>query len=312
MNLQQLEYLVALDQYKSFSKAAEVCFITQATLSTMIKKLEAELDMVLFDRKNNPIITTECGKVVVEEAKSVLKHTHRIKGLQAELQGNIEGEIAIGIIPTIAGNLLHRLIPVVLHKYPKLKLIIKEITTENIVQQIKQGTLDAGIITTPIVGIGLEEELLYYELLMLYGNLEQIDLEYLSPKDLNHQKLWLLEQGNCLNNQVVNLCALTRKPLNENLDFHPNSFDSLLSMVDSVDGLTVVPELFVLDLPERRKSKIKAFQAPHPVREVSLVYHRPFAKKRFIDLLVNEIQALIKPLLKTQHFENKDMQIADI
>ena len=139
MNLQQLEYIVALDKYKSFSKAAESCFITQATLSTMVKKLEEELDVVLFDRKTNPIITTDCGQELIKEAQEILIHSHRLKEYSSQIRGKIEGELKIGVIPTVAGNLLHRVLPKILAKYPQLKLIIQEITTENIVQKLKMG-----------------------------------------------------------------------------------------------------------------------------------------------------------------------------
>jgi LysR family hydrogen peroxide-inducible transcriptional activator len=117
MNLQQLEYIIALDNYKSFSKAAEACFITQATLSTMVKRLEEELDVVLFDRKTNPIITTDCGKEIIEEAKKVVFHKNYLVELAHQVKGKIEGEIKIGIIPTIASNLLHRILPVIFHSF---------------------------------------------------------------------------------------------------------------------------------------------------------------------------------------------------
>jgi DNA-binding transcriptional LysR family regulator len=121
MNLQQLEYIVALDKYKNFSKAAESCFITQATLSTMVKKLEEELEVVLFDRKTNPILTTDCGRELIKEAQEILYHSKKLKEYSSQLKGKIEGELRIGIIPTIAGNLLHRVLPTLLLKYPFLK-----------------------------------------------------------------------------------------------------------------------------------------------------------------------------------------------
>lgn len=312
MNLQQLEYIVALDKFKSFSRAAETCFITQATLSTMVKKLEEELGTVIFDRKTNPIITTDVGKSIVEEAKKVLLHSSNLKQISSNINAKTEGELRIGIIPTVAGNLLHRILPLLLENYPQLKLTIQEITTSNIVKQLKSGELDVGILSTPLNMPELEEDILYYEKLMVYGKAKQNNTVYLSPKDLTNEKIWLLEQGNCLTNQIVNVCSLTSKQLSSNLKFSPNSFDSLLNIVDNLKGLTLIPELYFADLPEERKANVRDFEAPFPVREISMVYHRPYAKLRLITVLAEEIKQTILPLLHTTKLKNSDMMIAKV
>jgi LysR family hydrogen peroxide-inducible transcriptional activator len=310
MNLQQIEYIVALDKFKSFSKAAEACFITQATLSTMVKKLEEEFDMVIFDRKTNPIITTDCGKEIIEEAKRILIHINNLKNLPSKLKGKIEGELKIGIIPTIASNLLHRIIPNLLNKYPNLKLKINEITTSNIIAQLKTGGIDVGIVSTPLQKNEFEEKILYYEKLMVYGKIKNNQKEYLSPKDIAYEKIWLLEEGNCLSDQIMNVCSLSAKKVNTNFDFKPNSFDSLLNMVDITNGLTLIPELYVLDLSKEKKGKVANFKTPYPVREVSLIYNRPYAKLRLINALGKEIKQTILPILHTSKLKNKEMIIA--
>ena len=130
MNIQQLEYIVALDKYKSFSRAAEACFITQATLSTMVKRLEIELELTIFDRKGNPLITTDCGREIINEAQIVLRHSNRIKQLADEQKLNIVGNLKIGIIPTVAGNLLHRILPGILAKYPQYAHLFNDKNSE--------------------------------------------------------------------------------------------------------------------------------------------------------------------------------------
>lgn len=312
MNLQQLEYIVALHKYKSFSKAAEACFITQATLSTMVKRLEDELDLVLFDRTSTPVITTDDGQAIVREAQKALFHGNRMKQLSSELRHKIEGELRIGIIPTVAGNLLHRILPGLLTKYPQLTLTIQEIPTAEIVKQLKAGELDLGLVSTPLKQVDLEEDLLYYEKLLVYGNINTSKTKYLSPKDLIDENMWLLEEGNCLADQVINLCMLNTKKVAGNLNFNPNSFDSLLHLVDSMKGLTLVPELFCIDLPASRRKKVRDFSAPYPVREISAVYYRPYAKQRLIDAVSQEIKTLIVPLLETNKLKNKDMKIAKL
>jgi len=310
MNLQQLEYIVALDQLKSFSKAAEACFITQATLSTMVKKLEEELDLVIFDRKTTPVITTECGKAVVEEAKKVVHHAQQLRYISAEVRGKIEGELHLGIIPTVAGNLLHRILPELLEKYPNLKLKIQEIPTEHIIEKLRSGTLDAGIVSTPLKEKDLEERILYYEKLMVYGNNGRTSNTFRSPKEIPQDNIWLLEQNNCLTDQIINLCSLNTKTMHENLHFQPNSFDTLLNIVDQMQGLTLIPELYCHDLPKEKKKKVSHFTAPHPVREISMVYHRPYAKFRLIDAVSEQINRLVVPELGTSSLKNSQMKIA--
>lgn len=312
MNLQQLEYIIALDKYKSFSKAAEACFITQATLSTMVRKLEEELDLVLFDRKTNPIITTESGREVISEAQKVLFHSKRLRQLSADLQGRIEGELRIGIIPTVAGNLLHRVLPSILEKFPDLTLYIQEITTANIIQQLKSGRIDVGIVSTPLNTRNLEEEILYYEKLMVYGEVQDSNTRYLTPDEFSEEKFWLLEEGNCLADQIANVCSLKSRKLNSNLQFQPNSFDSLLNIVDQMKGITLIPELYCKDLPEVRRERVKDFAAPYPVREISMVYYRPYVKPKLIEALAGEIRRIIVPVLETGKLKNSEMKIARI
>lgn len=312
MNIQQLEYIVALDTYKNFSKAAESCFITQATLSTMIKRLEDEIDVVLFDRKKTPIITTDCGKEIIEEAKLVLFHKNKLKEISLDIKGKIEGSLRIGIIPTIAANLLHRILASVMRKYPKLKLTILEITTQNIIDKIKKGELDMGIVSTPLLDDEMEEKILYYEKLMVYGNSDSLKTKYLNPNDLANHKIWLLEKENCLADQITNICSLQKKETLNNLDFQPNSFDSLLNIVDNFDGLTLIPELYFLDMPLERKKNVRDFVSPFPVREVSIIYHRPYAKFRLIEAISKEIKTIIEPLLESSQLKNSEMMIAKI
>lgn len=312
MNLQQLEYIVALDKYKSFSKAAEACFITQATLSTMVKKLEEELEFVLFDRKSNPIITTDGGNEIIKEAQKILAHSSRLKQIASEFNGIVEGELNIGIIPTVAGNVLYRIIPSLLKKYPNLKLNIQEITTNQIISKLKTNEIHAGIVSTPLGINEFEEEILYYEKLMVYGdNIQKIN-KYKSPKELNPEKIWLLEEGNCLTDQIINVCNLKSKKTDLKLNFQPNSFESLLNIVDELKGLTLIPELYYLDLSTQRKKKVKDFVAPYPVREISMIYFRPYAKTHLINAVSKLIINEIRPILETFKMKNSEMKIAKI
>ena len=312
MNIQQIQYIVALDKFKSFSKAAEACFITQATLSTMVKKLEEELDVIIFDRKTNPIITTESGQKIIAEAQKIVLHINKLKDVSSEIRGNIEGELNIGIIPTVASNLMHRIIPVLTSKFPNLKLNFQEITTENIIRKLKDDLLDVGIVSTPLNIKELEEEIMYYEKLLVFGTLTNSNTKYLSPKEISNEKVWLLEQGNCLTDQIINVCSLNTKKMENNLNFQPNSFDSLVNIVTNLKGLTLIPELYFNDLSEDKKAMVKDFTKPYPVREISMVYYRPYAKLRLIEAVSNEIKSIIIPQLQTSKLKNNEMKIAKI
>ena len=312
MNLQQLEYILAVEQFKNFSRAAEHCNVTQATLSAMVKKLEEELELTIFDRKATPILATDSGLIILEEAKKVLLHAQLLRDKAFSINGKIAGKLKIGIIPTIAGTLLPKITRLILDKHPELEIEIQEITTQNIIKQLRDGHIDAGILATPLNIDDIEENILYYEALMVYGNFDE-EKQYLMPEEIRENKIWLLEEGHCLRVQFINLCHLKKKEkLPKNLKFEAGSFETLLSMVDEFNGLTLIPELYYQTLSEEKKKKVRNFKSPIPVREVSMVYYRPFAKLRIINTLSKEISALIAQNLISGQFKKSELAIAKI
>lgn len=312
MNIQQLEYIIAVDRTKNFTKAAEQCFVTQATLSAMIKKLEEELEVILFDRKGSPVITTEIGQVILDEARQVLIHSHKIKDLVGQQKGEISGSLRIGIIPTIASSLLPRILKLLSTRFPALELIVTEMITPEVVEQVRSGRLDAGIIATPWKDLNLEEIILYYETLMVYG-MEQMERKYIMPYEIQDKKIWMLEEGHCLREQFINYCSLKKKTdMPGNLKFEGNSFETLLNLVDSFGGLTLIPELYYRLLSEDKKLKVRQFSLPIPVREVSMIYHRPYARLNSLQAVSGLIQAEINQNLISSSFAKKDLLIVEI
>jgi LysR family hydrogen peroxide-inducible transcriptional activator len=311
MNIQQLEYIIAVDQFKHFSKAAAHCNITQATLSMMIKKLEEELNVVIFDRKMNPIMTTELGKEIVDEAKKALFHSKEIIALAQSKDHKVEGKLRMGIIPTIANSLLPKILFPLMDAYPLLELELSEITTQNIIRQLKEGTIDVGILSTPLHDEHIEESILYYETLMVYGNLNK-DKKYILPEELAKQPLWMLEEGHCMRDQVIQLCQINKgHALPNNLKFQANSFETILNMVDVMGGLTFIPELYYETLSNERKAKVIEFKAPIPVREISMVYYRPFAKLRMIEQLSIDIKEIVNQNLRSNAFKKSELVILE-
>jgi LysR family hydrogen peroxide-inducible transcriptional activator len=310
MNLQQLEYLIAVDKTGSFSKAADLCHVTQATLSTMIKRLEEELDLVLFDRKTNPVLTTDSARPILVLARQAVEAARRIKEISGNESNRVVGGLKMGVIPTIANSVLPLIMKPLLHEYPQLKLEVREITTQSILKQLRSGEIDVGLVSTPVKGDeDFEKKVLYYEALFVYGTPASKKKKFLMPKELVHDKIWLLEEGHCLRDQFVNLCSLNKKRLGDQFVFESGSFDTLLSMADQFGGLTVVPELYVKTMAKERRSKIYQFVSPYPVREVSLLINRPHVKAQLVSVLIAEIKKAVMPLLMTNEVKKSEQVI---
>ena len=301
MNIQQLEYLIAVDKYKHFGKAAQACFITQPTLSAMIQKLEDELDVKIFDRTTHPIRTTDVGIKILEQAKKVIDEVNELKNTASLLNNVLAGRLNLGIIPTVSTFLLPTEIFNFLQKHPKIELNVKEMTTENIIKALKSGELDAGIIATPYDAANeFYQDFLFNEELMIYSSdtIQKTDDSFVIPEELDLDKVWLLEEGNCLRTQFENICNLKENRLKpKNLDFVASNIHTLLQMVDRVGGISILPELAVSQLVENKKSKVVRFRKPFPYREISLIYYKPTYKQKIIDELVNDVRNAIEPKL---------------
>jgi LysR family hydrogen peroxide-inducible transcriptional activator len=295
VNIQQLEYILAVDQFKSFSKAADYCHVTQATLSAMVKKLEEQLDIVIFDRKANPIATTENGREILVQAQQVVAHANALLSSSKGIHQKIEGKVKIGIIPTIASSVLPLIMRPLVEKYPHLHLEIHEVTTNQLVKDLREGKLDVGILSTPISATDLETEILYVEDLRLYGYLPSGETR-ISHAALSNQRIFLLQDGHCLRDQIIQLCDLKKlKSLPSNLSVESNTFDTLLNIVDTFQGMTLLPSLYVKQLSEGRKQHLLEIYDGSLKREVSICYYRPYAKWNIIRRLQTEIAELVKP-----------------
>lgn len=293
MNIQQLAYIVAVDRFKSFSKAAFYCNVTQATLSAMVKKLEIELDIVIFDRKTTPIITTQNGKEIIEKAQLVVAHADALLASSKALLQKVAGRVRIGIIPTIASSLLPIILKPLLVKFPELFLEIHELTTTTLIQHLKEGKMDIAILSTPISAPEIESNLLYLEYLVVYGHLSN-DAKTIDSKDLKNEQVFLLQKGHCLRDQVIELCGLNKSNnFSKNFLFESNTFDTLINLVDQFQGLTVLPKLYTQQMSPERQSKLIELIGGSLQREVSLAFYRPFAKHKINQVLTAEIQRLL-------------------
>ncbi len=297
MNIQQLEYILAVDQLKSFSKAADYCHVTQATLSAMVKKLEEQLDIVIFDRKANPIATTENGREVLLQAQQVVAHANALLSSSKAINQKMEGKVKLGIIPTIASSILPIILKHLVEKYPALSLEIYEVTTNQLKKDLREGKLDLGILSTPIASVDLETKLIYVEDLFLYGHMPAKE-KFVRKSELAKQRIFLLQEGHCLRDQVIQLCELKKqKALPANLSVESNTFETLLNLVDTFQGMTVLPALYVSQLGEKRKENMLELVDGKLSREVSICYYRPYAKWNIINRLAEEITSEVNKQL---------------
>ncbi len=292
MTLNQLEYIIALDLHRHFGKAAKHCNIAQPSLSLQLQKLEEELKTTIFSRNTSPISPTETGKLIIEQAKKILAETELIQQLIQQQKDTIEGNLKIGIIPTLAPYLLPLFLMQFIKKYPAVRLSISELTTEKIIKRLKNGTMDIGILATPLNQKELVETVLFNEEFVAYvSKKEQLFAKkYLLASDIDVNKMWLLEEGHCLRSQVLNLCALQKSAsVEKHLEYETGSIETLIKFVDKNAGITLLPELATLDMSAGKKAMLRYFKSPAPVREISMVMQKGFVKNRLASVLKDSI-----------------------
>ncbi len=307
MTFVQLEYIIAIDTFRHFAAAADHCFITQPTLSMQVQKLELELGIKIFDRSKQPVVPTENGLEIIEQARKIIGEKNLLLEKVQNKKGILTGELRIGIIPTLAPYLLPLFVQPFAKKYPCVKLIVNELMTELIISRLREGRIDVGLLVTPLQEAGISEDVLFYEELMAYvsKNNAVYQKTYLLPQDIDPQKLWILEEGHCFRSQIVNLCELQKMSKEgSHFDYEAGSIETLRRMVELNDGITIVPELATIDMPAKQSQLIRHFKKPVPMREVSLVVHRNFVKKRLIDILRQEILLAIPDKIRKNKTEN--------
>jgi len=296
ITLTQLEYIVAVDTYRHFGKAAESCFITQPTLSMQIKKLEEDMEIIIFDRSKQPLIPTDIGQRIIEQARIVLKQADEINNIVKDHKNQVSGMLRIGIIPTLAPYLLPIFIGRYKKKYPNIFIKVTEATTDNIITLLNKDLIDVGILVTPLNEDKIIEKPVFYEEMLIYVNSTHKlhSQKEITLKDIATPEIWLLSDGHCFRDQVINLCSYLGTT-DSQLPFHfeAGSLETLMNIVDHEGGLTLIPELAKATMSKKRAYNVRQFTDIKPLREVSLVYSRHFAKHKLISLLWNEMRESI-------------------
>jgi LysR family hydrogen peroxide-inducible transcriptional activator len=296
MTITQLQYVLAVAEHKNFTLAAEKCFVTQPTLSMQIQKIEEELNVLIFDRSKKPIQLTDIGQKIVNQAKNIVNEAGKIKDIVEYQKGFIGGEFRLGIIPTITPTLLPMFLNNFIKKYPKVKLIVEELNTDEIIIRLKNGHLDAAIAATPLEDEKIKEIVLYYEPFVAYIPSDHIasQKKEIEISDLNLDDILLLQDGHCFRDSILNLCKNQEIATRNTFQLESGSFETLIKLADEGLGTTLLPYLHTLDLKEKDKLKLRHFKEPKPAREVSLIYPKSELKIHIIDALRNTIAGVVK------------------
>lgn len=262
MNIRDFEYLIAIDELKSFSKASQKCFISQPALSQQIKKIEDQLGFNVFERDKKSIITTSKGKEVIKHAKSIISSYLKIKNIN-----NNEVSIKIALIPTICPYLLPLIVDKLHQKLPNIKFYFLELKTDDLMKKLKAGEIDFGIIAyfQDLIDDKMNYLKLYDEefLLALPKNSKLIQDDF--PKIMEEKKLILLEEGNCMSDNIKKICSIYNQ--NSFSDFYATNIETVKNMVRINNGAALLPKLSCLD---DNNLKTLSF-IPKKFREVGMV-----------------------------------------
>jgi LysR family hydrogen peroxide-inducible transcriptional activator len=295
MTITQLNYILSVAEYQNFTKAAEHSFVTQPTLSMQIQKLEDELGVKIFDRSKKPIELTQVGKKIVSQAKNIVNESSRISDIIDQEKGFIGGVFKIGIIPTIMPTLLPMFLKTFITKYPKVELKIKELTTQEIIKQLKEGHIDVGLAATPLDDDNLIETPLYYEPFVAYipENHRLVDYKQIEVSDLDLEDILLLEDGHCFRDGIINLCNMPRHQNNKKFKLESGSFETLMKLADEGLGMTLLPYLHTKQIKCNDKP-LRHFNDPKPAREVSLLYTKSRLKIQITNALKDTIEGVVR------------------
>lgn len=299
MTITQLKYVLAVAEHQNFTLASERCFVTQPTLSMQIHKLEEELEVIIFNRKKKPIQLTPIGQKIVAQAKVIVDESHRINDIVDQQKGFIGGDFYLGIIPTVTPSLLPLFLKNFIKKYPKVNLIIEELTTAQMIDKLNNGQLDAGIAATPLENSNLKENVLYYEPFVGFVNTEHrlFKNTEISVGDLNMDDILLLEDGHCFKDSVINLCSSLKKDKSHNFSLASGDFNTMLKLAKEGLGMTLLPYLYTLDIKESDQQYLRNFKAPIPSREISLIYHKSQLKIQLMEALKEVIDGVVRGVI---------------
>ncbi len=293
MNFQQLDYIIAVDRLRHFAKAADLCGVSQPTLSMMIQRLEEELGVEIFDRKKSPVETTPIGKRLIIQAKVINFNLRQFREIADSARDTVEGELNMAIIPTLASYIIPRFFGGVRNRLPNLKLRISETKTSDIIDQLKSAEVELAMVSTPVEEHGILELPLFYERFIAYISPREKALykkKKVFSSELDPKGMWLLQEGHCFRSQMLNICHKNEDSMQI---YEAGSIETLIRIVDENGGYTMIPELHISSLSEEQRKNLRYFEGDEPRREISFLFREDFVKERLINELVEAVKEMI-------------------
>ncbi|MDQ1771451.1 LysR family transcriptional regulator [Labilibaculum sp. A4] len=307
MTLKQLKYALALGRLGSYIGVAKSMGVSQPAVSLQIQALEDELGIILFDRSTKNVEPTLNGIAFLEKAQLLVTESKQLEDFAIQLSEEIQGEVCLGVIPTLSPFLVPLFIDELNKKYPRIKIRIQEAITEDILRGIKTGTFHGGIISTPIeLKSNLDLAPLFYERFYLYvsDKHELFAQDKIDISKLDFSDVWLLREGNCFMDQVTNICSIQSNQ-NGNFVYESNNIDALRRIVEYKGGITFLPELSTLMIPSEQEEMIKEIKGRKKVREVTMVSLKTEVRRN----LLNVINQVIKDSVPSQMLSGEDKEI---
>jgi LysR family hydrogen peroxide-inducible transcriptional activator len=292
MTLQQLEYIIAVEQHGYFVNAAEACGVTQSTLSLMIKKLEEELDVKIFNRDTHPVTVTEMGRKVIDEAKMAVYHTKQLLELTRTAKEQASGDLSIAMTTTVAPVLMPGLFHYMRTKNPAIRLRVEEMITATIITKLKKAEVDMGIVTYPVNDPDLLEVPLYHERFFAYVSPQDAmyQVESIERSQLRQSKVWTMKDGVRLFDRSQ---VRSEEEIRYDKLFEGGRVGMLIQITDENGGITIVPESHLHLLPETVKDRIRPIVNPEPQRTIGLVFRKDYVHERMMNIVVKAIKTMV-------------------
>lgn len=292
MTLQQLRYIVAIDRYRNFARAAAELDVTQPTLSALLVKLEDELGVRLFERNNKSVRPTAIGKTVIRQAEAVLNSAARIEETVAEQKGEVSGPLSIGVGPTIAPYLMPRFIKGYTGSYPHVKLTVNEMKGDAIVEALRLGKIDLGIAVSGLAAPEIEEKHFYSEPFHVYMAKDcLIKIKAFNPADLMHEKMWIMKESQCMRESAFSFCK--SRSIGRHI-YEAGSIDTLIRIVDINGGFTIIPEMHLQFLTPEQRENVRPIEGDFvSKRSVSIYTRKDFIRHRTLETVLQTLRSFI-------------------
>lgn len=292
MNIQQLRYIVAIDRFRNFARAADACNISQPTLSAMLVKLEDELDVRIFERTNKVVKPTTVGERIIRQAQKALMETNRINELIAESKGTVGGQLTLSIGPTIAPYLLPKFIKHYRQYYPSVELTVKEMKADHMLEAILNGEIDAGIAISDNARQGVLETPLYTERFYVYlAESCWRKLPVFKPENLEHENMWIMKEAQCLRDSAFSFCKARGKGHHI---YEAGSIETLIRIVDENGGYTIIPEMHLPFLTEKQAGNVREIKGDYlSQRRISLYIKDDYIRQRMLNTVADTLKSFV-------------------